>query len=197
VVGLTVDNGSHPIIFNESLVRIQFQNQLYQVGNLDQPSRVTYNVQYLQSRGEKKSQPHCVEGCSHVSVNDCGLFLEIMLQLSSRVSGVCLLRSGRASLVQRRLQPISVNDYNLFLGIRRLQLSSGVSGLCFLGQGRASLVQQMLQPISFNDCNLFFQELEGCSLVPGSQARVSWDEEEVAGSSQGCCLFLLMIVICS
>ncbi len=192
MVGLTVNNGSHPIIFNESLVRIQFQNQLYQVGNLDQPSRVTYNVQYLQSRGEKKSQPHRVEGCSHVSVNDCGLFLEIMLQLSSRVSGLCLLRSGRASL-----QPISVNDYNLFLGIRRLQLSSEVSGLCFLGQGRASLVQQMLQPISFNDCNLFFQELEACSLVPGSQARVSWDEEELTWSSQGCSLFLLMIVICS
>jgi hypothetical protein len=52
VVGLTVDNGSHPIIFNESLVRIQFQNQLYQVGNLDQPTRVTYTVQYLQSMDE-------------------------------------------------------------------------------------------------------------------------------------------------
>jgi hypothetical protein len=124
VVGLTVDNGSHPIIFNESLVRIQFQNQLYQVGNLDQPCRVTYTVKhvpsikglfskqieanvilsfiYILSRTHwsgtvmastevKKSQPHRVEGCSHVLVNDCGLFLGIMLQLSSRVSSMGLL----------------------------------------------------------------------------------------------------------
>jgi hypothetical protein len=48
VVGLTVDNGSSPIVFNESLVRIQFQNQLYQVGIIDQPFSVTYTVQYLQ-----------------------------------------------------------------------------------------------------------------------------------------------------
>ncbi len=132
------------------------------------------------------------------------------LQLSSRVSGIYFLGGGRATLVQRRLQPISVNDCNLFS--QEQEGCSLVPGypacffwdeeeLVWLSEG-CSLVPGYQACVFWDEEELAWTakaagKLEGCSLVPGSPACVFWDEEELAWSSEDCSLFQLMIVIFS
>jgi hypothetical protein len=106
-------------------------------------------------RSMKKECRHARHSCNlfqritrlqPISVNYCNLFQGIRrLQISSQVSGMCLLGRGRTRLVQQRLHPISVNICNLFLETGRLQLGSRVSGMCLLGRGKARLVQRRLQ----------------------------------------------------